>query len=269
MKGYDNMKEKNKSKPTILNSNHIVQKSRPLLLATDINYTIGQFKVLDTYMSCINSHNPDETIVSFKVSEYENMLGVSRLRTEELQKSLSDLIKLQVTVPFEESEDGFLVCNLFDSAGVKRDEITDEKYIYLKCSETAKPLFFNLDQIGYVRYQLRNVITMKSLYSIYLYQYLKDNTFRSSWKIQVDSLMKDVFRVKTSRYKKDFNRFRTKVLGVAVDEINTKTDISVKCEEVITSGKVTSVVFRVYDSEKERREIERLSNDLPDDWQPL
>ena len=81
--------------------------------------------------------------------------------------------------------------------------------------------------------------------------------------------MKDVFRVKTSRYKKDFNRFRTKVLGVAVDEINSKTDISVEYEEIMTSGKVTSVKFKVYDYEKEQREIEQLSIDFPDECQPL
>lgn len=251
------------------NLNNITQKSKPLLLSTDINHTTGQFKVIDTYLSCINPHDPDKNIVPFKVSEYEKMLGVSRFKTEELRKSLSDLIKLQVIIPSEKSEDEFLVCNLFDGVVVKKDEITDEHFIYLKCSETAKPLFFNVNQIGYVRYQLRNAMVLKSLYSVYLYQYLKNNILKTSCEIEVDSLMKRVFRVKPCRYKKDFNKFRTKVLGVALDEINSKTDISVEYEEIMISGKVTSIKFKVYDYEKEQREIEQLSIDFPDGWQPL
>lgn len=258
-----------KVKCNSLNPDNIVQKSRPLLLATDINYTAGQLKVLDTYISCINSRDPDNTVVDFKQSEYEELLGVSRLRIDELQKSLSDLIKLQVTVPFKESREGLLVCNLFDGAAVNKDSDTGEWIIHLKCSETAKPLFFNLEQIGYVRYQLRNTTVMKSMYSIYLYQYLKDNAFRRTWNISVDTFIKDILHVKNSRYRKDFWRFRDRVLNPSIDEVNVKTDIRVTFNTLTAHGRIDSIDFTVYDFEKEQREIEQLSIDFLDGWQPL
>lgn len=246
----------NKLKCNSLNPNNVVQKSRPLLLATDINYTAGQLKVLDTYLSCINSRDPDHTIVDFKQSEYEELLGVSRLRVDELQKSLSDLIKLQVTVPFKESRDGFLVCNLFDGAAANKDPDTGEWIIHLKCSETAKPLFFNLEQIGYVRYQLRNVTMMKSMYSIYLYQYLKDNAFRHTWNVPVDVFIKNILHVKSSRYRKDFWRFRDRILNPAIDEVNSKTDIDVKYNTLISHGRIDSIDFTVYDREEVNQDVE-------------
>lgn len=245
-------------RPRFLNPDNFVQKSRPLLLAEDINFTAGQLKILDTYISCLNSRKPNDTTVVFKLSEYEELLGVSRLRDDRLKKSLSDLLKLQVTVPFKGYKDGFLVCNLFDGALIDTDEATGEKIICLRCSEIAKPLFFNLEQIGYVRYQLRNVIMMKSMYSIYLYQYVKDNLFRGTWEVPTNTLITKHLHVGSNGYRKDFYKFREKILDVAVNEVNKKTDVLVDYEEITISGKIAVIRFSAYNNEKEVKAIEDL-----------
>jgi Protein involved in initiation of plasmid replication len=230
---------------------HIVQKSRPLIMASDIPYTLGQLKVLDTYLSRINSHDPESTVVEFELKEYEQLLGVEKINKSSLIKSLSEIIKIQTTVPYDGNEDGVLVCNLFDGATLSTDKETGVTKVRLKCSELAKCLFFNIESLGYVKYSLKNTIMMKSSYSILLYQYLKDNAFRRNWEIDLTTLNNNILHISSSYYLRNFQKMNQKILTPIIEEINTKTDIRVKYDKVYTKGKVTSIAFHVRNEEKD------------------
>ena len=226
---------------------HIVQKSRPLIMASEIPYTLGQLKILDTYLSRINSHDPESTVVEFDIKEYEQLLGVQRIDRSALIKSLSEIIKIQTTVPYENNENGILVCNLFDGATLSTDKETGATKVRLKCSELAKCLFFNVESLGYVKYSLKNTIMMKSSYSILLYQYLKDNSFRRNWKIDLTTLNENILHISSRYYTNNFQKMNQKILSPVIEEINTKTDIQVKYDKVYIKGKVVSIAFYVRD----------------------
>lgn len=236
-----------------ISSSHIVQKSHPLVMASEVPYTLGQLKILDTYLSRINSHDPESTVVEFDIDEYEQLLGVQRINKPSLIKSLSEIIKIQTTVPYN-NENGILVCNLFDGAALFTDEKTGIAKVRLKCSELAKCLFFNIESMGYVKYSLKNTIMMKSSYSILLYQYLKDNFFRQKWMIDLTTLNKDIFRISSHYYTSNFQKMNQKILTPVIEEINAKTDIQVKYDKVYTKGKVQNIQFTV--SEKKNNIID-------------
>ena len=68
-----------------------VQKSLPLFALWRSELTLAEFKILDTYLSRIDSHKPEKRTVMFEKGELEKLLGVKRIRTEELDERLKHL----------------------------------------------------------------------------------------------------------------------------------------------------------------------------------
>lgn len=56
----------------------LVQKSHPLQTLSETDMTLSEFKILDAYLSRIDSHNADKRYVRFERGELENILGVVR-----------------------------------------------------------------------------------------------------------------------------------------------------------------------------------------------
>ena len=66
--------------------NNIIQKSRPLISLWRSNLSLTEFKILDIYLSRINSRNPEKRVVILEKGEIEKCLGVDRIRSELLSK---------------------------------------------------------------------------------------------------------------------------------------------------------------------------------------
>ena len=56
-----------------LKDSHEVQKSKPLFSLWKSDLTLAEFKILDTYLSRINSHNPEQRDVIFEKGELEKL----------------------------------------------------------------------------------------------------------------------------------------------------------------------------------------------------
>ena len=69
-----------------LKENNIVQKSRSLLLMKAVPFELGELKVLDTYLSRINSRDPENRSVTFRKKEYEELMGLKETRVQTLKK---------------------------------------------------------------------------------------------------------------------------------------------------------------------------------------
>ena len=107
----------------VLDENYVIQKSMPLLQELrHRNLTVFELKLIEIYLSRINSHNPDSRTVIFEKNELKKIFGTS-FRTDILRQSLEHIQHLQVS---EIAEDGTLITerttNLFDySEPLKRD----------------------------------------------------------------------------------------------------------------------------------------------------
>ena len=66
---------------------NLIQKSRPLLNLWRSDFEIYEFKLLDLYLSKINSDNPKKRTVVIEKGKVEEIFGVSRLRKESLLKN--------------------------------------------------------------------------------------------------------------------------------------------------------------------------------------
>ena len=53
--------------------------------------TLAEFKILDAYLSRIDSRNPDKGLYALKKGELEKILGVKKINTPELKERLKHL----------------------------------------------------------------------------------------------------------------------------------------------------------------------------------
>ena len=150
------------------------------------NMTLPELKILDAYLDRINSHDEEKRTVQFKKGEIESYLGLSRILKSDLEKRLRHLAQVG-RIEDDTKPKGFKLIALFEEI----DAWQDNKGLWqisLTCTNKAREYIFNLDNIGYFRYRLKNIINLTSRYSYVLYIYLEQNNFRRSWEIDISDL---------------------------------------------------------------------------------
>jgi plasmid replication initiation protein len=235
----------------------VVQKSDPLqsLSATDL--TLPEFKILDVYLSRIDSHAPDKRYVRFEKGEIEKLLGVDRIRKDELSKRLDNLFTA-VTLHDENKPKGFIKIGLFAKAEANVDD--DGLWqIDLACTTEAMEYIFNIENLGYIRYKLRNVINLTSRYSYILFSYLLDNRYRKTWEISLSEL-KSLLACTAESYS-EFKLFNDRILKKCKAEINAKTDINFDYFTVKKGRKVTDIRFEIETMDKTEQLEEQVTFD--------
>lgn len=218
-----------------------IQKSRPLQTLSETSLTLPEFKILDIYLSRINSHRPEKRTVKFEKGELERCLGVSRILKDDLDKRLRNLFQV-VEVKDERKRKGFKLINLFEEADAEPDE-NGLWQITLTCTASAREYVFNIDNIGYLRYRLKNVINLTSRYSYILFLYLVDNKFRKTWQISLVELKK-LLNCSADSYNQ-FKRFNDLILKKCQKEINEKTDLKFEYSSIKKGRRVAEIEFTV------------------------
>ena len=224
----------------MLDERYIVEKSKALVWAKFQDYSPGELKILDTYLSRINPRNPDASLVTFTKKEYAELMGLdSDIRTEQLRAYTQGLLSNVVTIDLPGR--GYVQYTLFTQAECLLDDKTGQMTVTVDCNSKLKPAFFDIARNGYVRYQLKNIISLKSQYSVRLYPKLKDRPY--GWTVSVAEL-REMLGATAASYDvfKDFNKH---VLQKAVKEINDITDINVTTENVRKGRSVVSIRFKV------------------------
>ncbi len=266
--------------------NYIVQKSRPLLELWWSQLSLESNKLLDIYLSRINSHDPSRREVIFEKKEVEKLLDVKQIKPDVLNHHLHLLFK---PVEIEEIPDisndtsssqgssskkskskkekkKRVTMSLFEYAEAPQDDY-DQWVVKIKCTESAMKYFFNIDTVGYIRYKLKNIIHLRSSYSYHLYIYLKDNIFRGSWTVDLSELKKWLYYSDTERY--SFKVFNRDVLKKAIAEICDKTDIRFEYTPVKKGRSVVGIKFTqikaTQSTEAPETSVVSKQNSSPDD----
>lgn len=216
------------------------QKSTPLQSLTQTDLTLPELKILDVYLSRIDSHDPEKRTVQIEKGELERVLGVTRILKDDLDKRLRHLFQA-VEVKDKTKRKGFKIISLFEEADAEPDE-NDLWTITLTCTLPAREYIFNIENLGYLRYRLKNIIELKSRYSYILFMYLENNRgFRNSWEIKLDDL-KELLKCNAETYK-TFFRFNGLVLSKCHQEINKKTDCKFDYEPIKRGRAIVAIRF--------------------------
>lgn len=219
--------------------NFLVQKSNPLQSLSETKMTLAEFKILDAYLSKIDSHKPEERSVTFDKGELESLLGVTQIKNKDLSDRIDNLFKV-VTIQDPDKPNKFTKIALFSCAECTQGD--DGLWtIKLACSPEAMEYIFNIESIGYLRYRLKNVVNLTSRYSYLLFLYLESNRFRGSWTIPLDDLKKMLCC--TADTYSEYKRFNDLVLKKCQKELSQKTDIDFDYVALRHGRKVSSIQF--------------------------
>ncbi len=220
--------------------NLLIQKSNPLLSLSETGLTLAEFKILDAYLGRINSHDPEKRFVRLEKGEIERLLGVSQIKSDDLEKRIDNLFQT-VTIRDKNKSKGFCKIALFEKAECYRDE--DGLWLVdLGASPSAMEYIFNPERLGYLRYNLRNVVKLTSRYSYVLFLYLEQNRhMHLSWDVPLDEL-KALLRCTADTYSQ-FYRFNDLVLKKCTEELNDKTDCKFTYEPIKRGRTVKAVRF--------------------------
>ncbi len=218
----------------------VVQKSMPLFELWRSSLTLSEFKILDVYLSRINSHNPDKRMVVFGKNELEGLLGVKRIDAQILDDRLKHLMETSVNLcPGNKKRVERIT--LFEHAIAEKDECGQWE-IRMMCTNAAMKYVFNIEKLGYLRYKVRCIVNLKSRYSYIMFLYIEHNRFRKTWEVGIDEL-KERLGCTEETYKEN-KRFVDLVLKKVNAELS-KTECRYTCELIKFQKKIVSVRFTV------------------------
>lgn len=193
--------------------------------------TIGlqALKLLDVFLTCL-SFGYDEidedvedisevgiTEVVFSKREYEKALGVSRVRTKQLQKHCEELSSLKFCNP------NFADKKVFEYFKAYYDEQKGKYMIAAKCSVIVHNLAFSPKYS--ITYALKNTLCLKSKYSVLMYRFLRYALAGKSFvifRLPYENL-KNIMLCK-DRYL-EIRNFNEKVIKPVKAELKQKTNI--------------------------------------------
>lgn len=228
-----------------LDPKYWVQKSDPLVLMRSVPFSLGELKILDTYISRINAADDTRRTVIFTKEEYEQLMGLTAANYRALEKHTKGM--LGKVVELEMPNEEYLQFVLFEQARYRKDEY-GKPIIELTCTMTAKDLFFCIGKYHYFSYALENVIKLTRKASYLLYIYIRLNRYRGEWDIDLDELRDSVLDCKGQESYQEYKIFKNRVLDPAVKEVNKKTDCHFAYEAIKRGRKVAKIKF-IYQSQ--------------------
>ena len=192
-------------------------------------YNLTALRMLDVYLSKIDSDNPSSRYVEFTKNEFCEIMGLhEKTTTAGLVAAVKQLKYVDVIFPVQYADkSGIAMMTLFPNARLTNENRGGKITIALECNERLMDLFFDLEKGDYTTYALENILRLKSKYAFVLYNRLKMHLYQngSRWIATPHELGK-LFDVEIPANTKYLNR----ILKRCQEEINEQTDISFEYE---------------------------------------
>jgi len=118
--------------------------------------------------------------------------------------------------------------------------ISEQGTISFKIDSEFKPYVLDLSK-SYTGYYLENIASLKSGFSIRLYELLKQFE-KSWWWLKTIEELKELLGIKKDKYKLYWH-FKSKILKIAEKELRERTDLKFTFDEIKTWRKITKIKF--------------------------
>lgn len=239
---------------------YLVVKSNDLIQRNRFELSLPEQKTVAYICSMIQPMQTEESgfqlEYEFKIREYCKIYGIDYDNGKNYQDVKATLKKLRDKSMWLTLPDGSET-----TVGWLAKATTNKKsgIAHIKLDEDMVPYLFDLKQ-KFTQYQLYNVLGMKSVFSVRIYELMKSYSFRHTITFELDELKKLLMVEDVKSYNR-FPDFRRKVLEKAQLEINELTDINIEFEPIKTGRKVTSIKFIIEEKFKNSRKRIRTSNE--------
>lgn len=185
-------------------------------------------------ISEIKNEDKDFYPYCFKVSDIEARMG-KKLNRSSLKSIAQDLRRKNLTI--DKGKEGFLVTGWVSSF----EYFSERGEIEMCFDPKLKPYLLEL-QSHFVKADIRFMFQLSSEYAKRLYTIFKQWEKIGTHKVDVSEWQK-ILEVPGSLLR--YDNFKRKVLEVAKDQINSKTDLTVDYVEIKTGRKVTHLEWTI------------------------
>ncbi|HDK7162292.1 TPA: replication initiation protein [Clostridium botulinum] len=217
-----------------INSNWIYQSNK--LIEASYSFTVLEQKLIRLLASMIKKDDDNFKEYKFKAIDLSKILNIHQKNIYmELDRITDKLMGRYIKLKDDENKK-FKKRHLIKIADFENGILT------MKIDEDMKEFYLKLN--WYTKYQLKNIMKFKSTYSFRLYELLKQYENIGNRIISINDL-RIILDINPNKYPKYAN-LKQKVIKVAVNEINTNTDLHINYEELKEVRKITSIKFIIH-----------------------
>jgi len=232
-----------KKKEIEKNENNIVKKAEQLVTSR-YSLTPTEIKIISTLIMMVKVSDTEFQEYLIKVADWKNERELKRKDIYEAFRDIAtDLMKKPVTI--RSSNGDWLVANWVSSARY----VQGQGVVRFKISDELKPYLLQL-QKRFLQYDIKNILSLKSAYSIRMYELLKDwysiesryQGNKTVTKIVEIVWLRLTFQI-PKKYK--YNNIKVQILQKAEKDLREHTDLTFTFEEIKESRKVTHIKFSI------------------------
>jgi len=215
--------------------------------------TLNEHRLILILIAQIKPEDQEFKEYFIKISDLQTLFEITdNGYYSKIKKVTENLLSKPLSIP---TQKGRLLCNWISSA----EYLDDEGYVKLCFDPKLKPYLLQLKSY-FTAYGLDNLIRLKSVYSIRLYEILlKEYRYygkkRFSFAFSVKEL-KTMLGIEESEYP-FFNNFKVKVLEVAEKELKAKSNLYFEYKTIKTVRAITDIEFFVINKEKKEEKTQK------------
>lgn len=188
----------------------------------------------------IDTNKDNFTMVQIKVSDLTELMDTTIQRYKEFSIIADGL--MDKGIYFKDRPD-------FSVRWVASSEYIGDGIIELEFSQKLIPYLLQLKN-KFTRYQLENILNLKSKYSIRLYELMKQYEKIGKREFELEELKRILY---CEGMYSDFRNFDRVVLDNARKEINENTDILITYDKLKTGRRITSILFNIEPKDQQEK----------------
>ena len=216
----------------------MVTQRNELIEARHVNpLTVREQKIVLTMVSMIQPNDEDFKDYRISIKEFSEMLGLEgKAKYTELKAITKDLMSKSIEIP--RADGGWLFANWISSAEYQKGE----GIIALSFSPKLLPYLLQLKNT-FTSYRLSNILSLKSTYSIRLYELLKKWQHLGKWECPIE-LIREKMGANSKAYSL-YGNFKSKILLPSIKELNDQTDLFIEYREIKKGRKIERIEFTI------------------------
>ena len=197
--------------------------------------SVGEQRLIKLLISMIDKDDKNFKVYQIPIKQLYELLGISSNDFYGKVKAISKKLVSNV-LTFKDNNGRELQVSWLSSA----EYIESQGIVELEFSPKLKPFLLQL-KLEFTKYKLGNVIHLKRIYSIRIYELLKQYEKIGKRRFDIPTL-RNTLGIKDNEYQQ-FCDFRRWVLKVAQQELAEKTDIAFEWEEEKIKQKCVAITF--------------------------
>jgi plasmid replication initiation protein len=233
------------------NDYRIVKKN--ILNSGKFNITFHEYRIILLALSKINPKLNNYENIEFTVQDFSNVYNWDKTFNKGNYNFIRTACNKLLTRTIElELENETVIFQWFSEAILPHNN----NKIILSFHNRLSP-FINwlINNTNYTSYMLSNVSKMKSLYSVRIYELLKENEFKNNRIIKINDL-REMIGLKSdnqekNKYKK-YADFKKRIIIPAQNELIKYSDIYFSFEEIKEFKKVVAIKFNILKNDKKQ-----------------